>query len=598
MKKSFHFLLMAALVCGLSLGVTSCKDDDNNDNNDSSEESYATLTFDSDQLAHGIETDIQSAVIEVPVKASGTWTATLRTGKKSKEDPEWCNILDWKVSYEGNQTLQLAIDANLTKAGRTCYLVVGNGGEKYTTITVYQNTTYKGEDASNSSGQAFSDLGMGTGIDYDYLLNMKNKTDETREFDPTMVHGVNNIFNLTQITKLQAQGKLQPSAYVEAPIELDNLKAALLDSSVVQSKTITVSVELGVEFGVIAFKGKGGYESDKKEAKTHIDYTIVRQAPMYNVYLSPAELTAYAARNRQVDEDEQDILEEEIEKVKNKYNKTNQRALKKGKLTESDLDEDGLTEDQSLEIENMYDAVPVNFDHAGIFSSAFCNRYNELYNAITRKNLRNKPIDTQAADNTLSLLDSQFGPFYIDGGNFGGLMVVHARVDSMSQEGQTTFGGEISLDALGATITLKGDFSYTEDGYNAWHKIRPDFHIYGGNARDTSAKLLSILASGRPNDMTKWQGVLLDWIGSMESPEGDVPVNEQSKASPITFIIQPIWQIFNEPDIHSYVKEYFMKKYKNRGIEAWEKLVTGGVKPGADDLLNVNSPFWKKYGNF
>ena len=34
MKKNFYFLLMAALVCGLSLGVTSCKsDDDDSDNN-------------------------------------------------------------------------------------------------------------------------------------------------------------------------------------------------------------------------------------------------------------------------------------------------------------------------------------------------------------------------------------------------------------------------------------------------------------------------------------------------------------------------------------------------------------------------------------
>ena len=37
MKKHFYFLLMAALVCGLSLSVTSCKDDDK-DNNGQSEE--------------------------------------------------------------------------------------------------------------------------------------------------------------------------------------------------------------------------------------------------------------------------------------------------------------------------------------------------------------------------------------------------------------------------------------------------------------------------------------------------------------------------------------------------------------------------------
>ena len=31
MKKQFNLLLLAALVCGLSLGVTSCKDDDDDD---------------------------------------------------------------------------------------------------------------------------------------------------------------------------------------------------------------------------------------------------------------------------------------------------------------------------------------------------------------------------------------------------------------------------------------------------------------------------------------------------------------------------------------------------------------------------------------
>jgi hypothetical protein len=32
MKKNFYFLLMAVLVCGLSLSVTSCKDDDKDNN--------------------------------------------------------------------------------------------------------------------------------------------------------------------------------------------------------------------------------------------------------------------------------------------------------------------------------------------------------------------------------------------------------------------------------------------------------------------------------------------------------------------------------------------------------------------------------------
>ena len=50
MKKNFYFLLMAALVCGLSLSVTSCKsDDDDSDNNVEGIEDLSTL--ENDQLA-------------------------------------------------------------------------------------------------------------------------------------------------------------------------------------------------------------------------------------------------------------------------------------------------------------------------------------------------------------------------------------------------------------------------------------------------------------------------------------------------------------------------------------------------------------------
>lgn len=595
MKKSFHFLLMAALVGGLSLGVTSCKDDDNNDNN-TSEETGTTLTLDSDLLTHGIETDIQSAVIEVPVKANGIWTATLRTVKGGDDIPNWCKILDWKVSFNGDRTLEIAIDENNTKTGRTCYLVLGNDGDEYKTITVYQNTTYKGQDASNGSGQAFSDLGMGTGIYYDYLLNMKNKDNEEREFKPTMVHGPNNIFNMTRIKALKASGKLQKSAYVEAKIELENLKASLLDSCAVQSKRCSVSVELGVEFGVIAFTGKGRYNSQKDEARAHIDYTVVRQAPMYNVYLSPAELTAYSARNRKIDSDADDNIEDEIEETKERYKSRNQNKIKKGKLSPEDLDDEGLTEEQEAEIDCMYDNAPIEYDFAGIFSTAFASHYNKLYNAITRRKMRGRAIDTETANQVMDLIDTQFGPFYIDGGDFGGLMVVHARVDTMSMRGLSQFGGQASLDVMAGAIKLDVNFSYTEDGYNAWHYIKPEFHIYGGNAHDTAADLLGIISSGNPNDMKKWQGVLRNWIDSMESPDSDVPVKEESKASVISFIVQPIWQLFNESDIHAFAKDYFMKKYKERGIEAWEKMCVGGVSPKADDLLNVSSDFWNKYG--
>ena len=56
MKKNiFHFALMAAMVCGLSLAATSCKDDDKSDNNGENMEQLAStggdLTMEEVQLS-------------------------------------------------------------------------------------------------------------------------------------------------------------------------------------------------------------------------------------------------------------------------------------------------------------------------------------------------------------------------------------------------------------------------------------------------------------------------------------------------------------------------------------------------------------------
>ena len=52
MKTKFNLWLLAALVCGLSLGVTSCKDDDKDDTGDEGQETYEGLSaLEDDQLA-------------------------------------------------------------------------------------------------------------------------------------------------------------------------------------------------------------------------------------------------------------------------------------------------------------------------------------------------------------------------------------------------------------------------------------------------------------------------------------------------------------------------------------------------------------------
>ena len=577
MKKNLNLWLLTALVCGLSFGVTSCKDDD-------STSGTQEVTISNELLSHGVETDIQSAVIEVPIKANGTWTATLTKGT------DWCKILDWQVTYQGDQTLKLAIDENQTQAGRSCELTIGNGEEDdYKVIKIYQNNTLNGEDPTNGSGLAFAGKGVGTGIDYDYLFNVKAKQTGNQDFSPTMMHGVNNIFNITRIEELIAEKKLNPSAYVEAPIPFDDFKAALLDSCISQSKELDVSLEIGISFGVIEFTGKGGYNSKKREGIAHIDYSIIRNAPMYNVYLSPAELSNYAAEYRKLDIDADDRSYEAIDALIEHYKAQNEKRKRKN------LNEDGLTAAQAAEIDAMYDAIPVKYDHAGIFSAAFGARYNDLYNAIIVKQRRGEPIDSAAANRAMALIDAAWGPFYIAGGNFGGMMAIHARVDTLRQEGLTSFGGSVSVGALAGAISVSGGFKFTEEGYNMMHDINPDIKLYGGDAKPTTDALVEIITGSRPNDFTKWGKALTNWIESMKSPDGVVSTKGQSQAAIISMIIQPVWQLFDEGEIHEYAKNYFMKEYAECGIDAWMDMIRGGIQPNADDLLNADSDFWKKY---
>ncbi len=579
MKKYFNWMLMTTMVCGLSLGVTSCSDDDDNKN-----EEINVVTIDQELLSHGISTDMQSAVIEIPVKTNGTWTATLKKGT------DWARILDWQVKYKGNQTLTLVIDENLTKAGRSTVLTIGNGEGDYQTVNVRQRYDYNGEPPANGSGQAFADKGLGTGIDYNYALNVKMHTAESETFEPTKLHGLANIFNIKQIELLKSLGKLQSSAYVEAEIPLADLQAQMLDSSLVQSKHLEVALDLGVSFGCIEFEAHAAYNSTKDERRTYVDYTIVRNAPMYNVYMSPAELVAYASRYRKIDDDGIDLKYEEIEDLIAQYQEMNQKPGRRRK----NLNEDGLTEEQAEEIDAMYDAIPINYDHAGIFSTDFGDRYNELYNAIERKKLRGKPIDTEAADATLNSIDNNYGPFFIAGGDYGGSLIMHCKVNNDELEGSATFEGSLAAD-MGGMFNVTGEFHYTEEGYSLMRNSDTKINIYGGNANETADAMMGAIFGSDVTDLNNWQDMLKGWMASMQSE--DKAAENISKAAPISFTITPIWVLFAEPSIQQYAQEYFMKKYASRGIYGYFGLMQGGANPGANGLLNSESDFWKQNGD-
>jgi hypothetical protein len=364
---------------------------------------------------------------------------------------------------------------------------------------------------------------------------------------------------------------------VEAPINFAELKAALFDSSLVQTKTVDLELELGVSFGVIEFSAHGKYNSTKDEKRTYVDYSIVRNAPMYNVYLSPAELAAYSTHHRNIDEKFEDKQYDQIDQIIASYVKANKRKRLKN------LDEDGLTPEQREEIDNLYDNIKTNWDFAGIFSVAFTDLYNVLYNAITKKNINKKAIDEDAANAALNSLDNLYGPFFISGGEFGGALVITMQINNRYMEGSDTFGGDLEADVAGM-FNVSGSFTYSSSGFDVMHNSKPEFYIYGGNATETTNKLLRFCNGAEPDDKNELSTILEDWIYSMYTA-GEEGKIDQSKAEPMSFRITPIWTLFNETDIQQYAQEYFVKKYESRGIKEYLGIANGEPNPGAEKLI-------------
>ena len=600
MKKNlFNLALTAALVGGLSLGVTSCSDDDDNKND---EAQTSTVTVAGDLLSHGIETDMQSAVVSVPVSSTGEWTATLAKGT------DWVHIQGWQVNYSGNQALTLLFDENRSGRDRNTTLNIANNDGELTRVKVYQYYNYKGEAPTNGSGAAFAAKGMGCGIDYDYALNLKNivaradaeaaksgdKSAASGSFySPTQVHKPNNIFNIARIEELQKsrENPLQASAYVEAVIPVAEMNVQLYDSCLSQAKTLDVGMEMSLSLGPISGRARGEYSSKMHEDRTIVNYSIVRNAPMYNVYLSPAELSAYATdpRHNKVSMDYDDAAFEQIDQLIEAYKKRN--ARRRGLV----VNDRGLTDEQEEIIANMEDQVPVMMDFAGIFSTNFTKSYNELYNAIVRQKQAGKSIDAATANQVLNALDNNYGPFFIAGGDFGGSLAVYCEIHRDSLHGSDALSGEVSAEMSGM-FEISGKIEYSSVGMSYLRQSNTQMDIYGGSANATANAFLSLITGSEPSNLQRWQQVMDDWIRSMWTTSTGTSYGEPkiSEAAPISFSVTPIWTLFAEPDIQEYVQNYFLTKYADRGIRSYFGLMNGTLPDGQGEAFsNLNSDFWK-----
>lgn len=554
MKKSTKIVFFMALIAMGTLAVSCKKTPDPTPTPDGPK----TIA---EWVNEGVEVDMQSHVVEMNIKADGQWIAI------SDPDDNWLALNSHDLIHSGSQKLLLLIDENRKEVDRksTVFIEEQNGGKVYE-IPVRQNYNFNGEAPTNGSGQAFANNGVGCGVDYDYVLDTKGiakrnaledariangqmKEDERTQFSPTKVKKNNPIFNVARIERLMESGKLGPQAYVEAEIPYVDLLTQMMDSTVVQDKSLDIKLELGISYGCIEFVAGATYSSKSTEQRQKLDYTIIRNAPIYNVVISEAEVASYAEDAML---EEQKNYEEGLAKIEAKiqsYYKVN------GKET--------LTKVQQKIIDGMYNALDrPTFD--GVFAASFGDAYWDLYSAVAEE-------DQEKINKAMNRFDDSYGPFYISGGDFGGAMTIHAVLDNLSMEGYVQAGGNLDADFAGA-FKVSGEFTYSSNGMDLLRKNNARFYIYGGDAIGTSDKLNSILMGEEPTDRDAWSEALQYWVQTMYSNNGSV---DGSKAAPISFIVTPLWNLFWDADMRIVAKEWFMAKYADKGIEEYFGIMNG-----------------------
>lgn len=576
-------MLATALMGGLSLSVTSCKSDE-----DAVVEKItpSTVTIDSDILAHGIVTDMENTVVELPVQCDGEWVAILSIDDAEDDDTNyWVKIQNWKGFYSGNQTLRLQFDDNMSGVDRSTTLTIANNLGDIKTVTVRQNFTWKGQAPTNSSAQAFQNKGIGYGIDYGYLLDMKsvkfrnstgdaaasggNTDADSKDYNPLKVKKMDNIYHLTAIDQLCKAGKMgaDKDAYVEEPIEIANLEAELLDSAMIKQHNLTIALKLGASIGPIEFSIDGKYVDQRREDKGYVNYVITRNAPVWDVSTSPAAIAQYAGENSDTDDEQDEKFAKKVQNMRAQYIKQNMKLSDKSKL-----DADSLTKTQKKIIDGLYSKHLMSFSWGGVYSSYFENCMSKLYNHIVLRLAGGMKIASEKADQVCQDLDDHFGPFIIAGGQFGGSMTITMEIDTTRLEGHTELHGQAALNVNVGVGDINGEASaeWIADGWNRVRSYKPSIHIYGGSARDTEAELLAIMFSDNPDSHEQWVDALVNWMQSMVQSADD---GNMSQAAPISFTAVPIWHFFPDTEISNYVRSYFMNKYMTRGIKKYMDII-------------------------
>lgn len=533
MKKYFNFLLTAALMGGLSLGYVSCSDDDDK------KEAVTNVTVDEDLINHGIDVKAAGETVNVNVKMEGTWTASIENG--SADGLDWATIENEHLTFTGSRTLKLNITANPSGADRNATLeLFGLEGDPIT-VKIHQVGADVNAGQTNSA-LVFEGHGLGHGVDISYAMDTaamaaRIKSNPSAQFDWTHIKKSDIVYNMSTIKKLVDNGTLNPQTYVESRFPAYDLKASLIDSTINQNKDFGVGINMSLSFGFIEFQAGVTYQAKKKQGSAHLDYSIVRNAPMYNAVVSPLEIATYAA--------DQSI--DAIDQFGEEY----------AKLEEQVAEKYGSWEELQKTNKFTYNAWKKKLDKyrptfGNVFSTGFSKLLWDYYKAMITG-------EETEADKALAAIDESFSPFFITGGNWGGSMTILARLDTNLMVGKDTAYATLTGD-LSQFGSVNGEFHLSTEGRELYRNMQLKVNMLGGNPK-IGDEVTAWLLAPDVTDYKKLQQVLKNWIDSMVSPADEKATSDNS-ALPTEFFYVPVWTLM-DTEYRQHARDWFMKKYEN-----------------------------------
>ena len=533
-------ILLASALCSMALGFTACSDNDDVAN-PTTPSTVPTSTL------SGIDTEVKSAVIEVPINCSGEWIADV-------DSCDWLEIIDEDSPlHKGNGVIKLKIDENRTGVGRKNKLTIVDFNDNQLEIPVYQSNLYNGEVPSNGASDWFNSNHIGCCANYTYFM----VPDSTRSsvFEPLKVALNDNIFNMANIEHTQkATSQTGDPLYVMSRIKSAYLGEKDLVNSISKSDSLAVTIEMDCSFGFIEFHGKGQYTSSMENNSDKVNYFICRQSPVLDANLQVQNITAT-------------IHEKMDESMNDKFTHDLDSLVKDAKK----LPENSIARKLAL---NKVSRKRPNF--GGLFSKGFSDAYWNVFSFYLAKDTLypgDKAKQEIEMTKRLDALNSIYGPFFISGGHFGGSLNLYATVDKKELNEDAQFRAEIQAQ-ISSLFSLEGHVDFTSDGQQVYKKSDIFMQVYGGNAAETANNVVKLLDGPNMTRTDSLTMILNEWIASFGN--FDEKTNEPTGAAPISFNLTPIWTLFSyDVELQNIVENYFKQKYADKGIDTWSRILEG-----------------------